>query len=120
MNPTAVAALFGISMSALWSLSGNAQFPAPIAGFHRVFGPARLDIKIKDRFGRFATAKAALERLRSQDDILVPRPQPITPREWFLVPLFVIDEAIERIRDGTIAGYAYGAKTVSLRCAAGS
>jgi hypothetical protein len=49
----------------------------------RVFGPARLDVEIKDRFA-----------------------QPIVPREWFLVPLFVIDEAIERIRDGTIVGYA--------------
>lgn len=51
---------------------------------HRIFGPARLDIEIRDRFG-----------------------QPVVPREWFLVPLFVIDEAVERIRDGTIAGYVY-------------
>jgi hypothetical protein len=49
---------------------------------HRVLGPARLDVEIKDRFG-----------------------QPIVPREWFLVPVFVIDEAIKRIRDGTIADY---------------
>jgi hypothetical protein len=42
---------------------------------HRVFGRARLDIEVKDRFG-----------------------QPVVPREWFLVPLFVIDEAVERIR----------------------
>jgi hypothetical protein len=61
---------------------------------HRVFGPARLDIEIKDRFG-----------------------QPITPREWFLVPLFVIDEAVERIRDRTIVGYTYDPKTASLTCA---
>jgi hypothetical protein len=59
---------------------------------HRVFGPARLDIEIKDRFG-----------------------QPIVPREWFLVPLFVVDEAIERIRDGTITGCVYDAKTASLK-----
>jgi hypothetical protein len=39
---------------------------------HRVFGPARLDIEIKDRFG-----------------------QPVIPREWFLVPRFVVDEVIE-------------------------
>ena len=58
---------------------------------HRIFGTARLDIEIKDRFG-----------------------QPIIPREWFLVPLFVIDEAIERIRDGTITGYAYDPNTASL------
>ncbi|WP_244550610.1 GIY-YIG nuclease family protein [Bradyrhizobium sp. Rc3b] len=58
---------------------------------HRVFGPARLDIEIKDRFG-----------------------QPIVPREWFLVPLFVVDEAIERIRDGTITSYVYDPNTASL------
>ena len=61
---------------------------------HRVFGPARLDIEIKDRFG-----------------------QPIIPREWFLVPLFVIDEAVDRIKDGTITGYRYDPKTASLWCA---
>src|SRR5260370_37528836 len=48
---------------------------------HRLFGPARLDIEIKDRFG-----------------------QPILPREWFLVPLLAVREAISRIRDGSIAG----------------
>ena len=42
---------------------------------HRIFGPARLDIEIKDRFG-----------------------QPVIPREWFLVPLFVVDEVIDKIR----------------------
>ncbi|WP_297974749.1 GIY-YIG nuclease family protein [uncultured Amaricoccus sp.] len=58
---------------------------------HRIFGAARLDIEIKDRLGN-----------------------PIVPREWFLVPLFVIDEAIEKIRDGTITGYAYDPSTASL------
>ncbi len=58
---------------------------------HRIFGAARLDIEIKDRFG-----------------------QPVIPREWFLVPLFVIDEAIEKIRDGSITGYTYDPKTASL------
>jgi hypothetical protein len=63
---------------------------------HRVVGPARLDIEIKDRFG-----------------------QPVIPREWFLVPLFVIDEAIERIKDGTITGYIYDPKTATLVPTAG-
>ena len=58
---------------------------------HRVFGSARLDIEIKDRFGN-----------------------PVRPREWFLVPLHVIDEAIEKIRDGTITRYAYDKHTASL------
>lgn len=51
---------------------------------HRAFGAARLDMEIKDRFGK-----------------------PVVPREWFLVPLFVIDEAVERIRDGSISRYRY-------------
>ena len=59
---------------------------------HRVFGPARLDIEIKDRFGR-----------------------PIVPREWFLVPLFVIDEAMEKIRERTITNYIYDPQSASLK-----
>jgi hypothetical protein len=58
---------------------------------HRVFDPARLDIEIKDRFG-----------------------QPFVPHEWFLVPLFVIDEAVEKIRDGTISSFRYDPKSASL------
>jgi hypothetical protein len=30
------------------------------------------------------------------------------------VPVFVIDEVIEKIRDGTITGYVYDPKTASL------
>lgn len=51
---------------------------------HKFFEPARLNIEIKDRFGN-----------------------PVTPREWFLAPLFIIDEAIERIKDGSIVDYIY-------------
>jgi len=64
---------------------------------HRVFGPARLDISIPDRFGN-----------------------PVVPREWFLVPLFVVDEAVERIKDGTITAYRYDPETASLAKAEGS
>lgn len=58
---------------------------------HRIFDPARLDIEINYRFGN-----------------------PVIPREWFLVPIFVIDEAVERIKDGTITDYRYDPKTASL------
>lgn len=51
---------------------------------HRVFDNAQLDIEFQDRFGN-----------------------PVKPREWFLVPLFAINEAVERIRDGTITEYVY-------------
>jgi hypothetical protein len=64
---------------------------------HRIFGAARLDIEIKDRFG-----------------------QPIVPREWFLVPLFAVDEAIERIKEGTITGCIYDPKTARLTQAVGT
>jgi hypothetical protein len=59
---------------------------------HRVFAAARLDIVIKDRFGN-----------------------PVIPREWFLVPIFVIDEVVDRIKDGTITDYVYDPKTALLR-----
>lgn len=59
---------------------------------HRIFEPARLEIEIMDRFGR-----------------------PVVPREWFLVPLFVIKEAVERIKDGTISGYRYDPDSAVLR-----
>lgn len=58
---------------------------------HRIFEPARLEIEIMDRFGR-----------------------PVVPREWFLVPLFAIKEAVERIKDGTISGYRYDPNSAAL------
>jgi hypothetical protein len=59
--------------------------------FHRLFGAAQLDLTIEDRFGH-----------------------PVKPREWFLVPLQVIDEAVERIRDGSITDFVYDPKTARL------
>lgn len=59
---------------------------------HRIFEPARLEIEIMDRFGR-----------------------PVVPREWFLVPLFVINDAIDKIRDGTITSYRYDPRDVELK-----
>lgn len=72
---------------------GRAKFEALI---HRVFGPGRLDIEIIDRFGK-----------------------PVVPREWFLVPLFVINEAFERIKDGSITDYEYHPASASLRLRGG-
>ncbi len=59
--------------------------------FHRLFSAARLDLTIQDRFGNS-----------------------VKPQEWFLVPLYVIDEAVERIRDGSIAEMSYDPKTATL------
>lgn len=59
--------------------------------FHRLFGSAQIDLTIQDRFGN-----------------------PVKPREWFLVPLHVIDEAVERIRNGSITGLSYDAAQARL------
>lgn len=37
------------------------------------------------------------------------------PREWFLVPLQAIDEAVERIKDGTLTNLVYEPKLASLK-----
>ena len=59
--------------------------------FHKIFAPAQLDLTIEDRFGK-----------------------PVKPREWFLVPLQVIDEAVNRVRDGSITSHVYDPKSARL------
>jgi hypothetical protein len=51
---------------------------------HQFFSPARLDVDLLDRFGG-----------------------KVVPREWFLVPLPVIEEAIGILKLGTIANHTY-------------
>ena len=58
---------------------------------HKIFATARLDMELKDRFG-------------SQ----------VEPREWFLVPLAAIDEAVERVKDRSISSYRYDPFTASI------
>jgi hypothetical protein len=58
---------------------------------HRFFSPARVDLEIKDRFGN-----------------------PVRPREWFLVPLQAVDEAVSRIKDGSISKYRYDPAKATL------
>ena len=60
---------------------------------HRIFEPARLEIEIMDRFGK-----------------------PVAPREWFLVPLSSINDAVQKITDGTISNYVYDATQAKLIC----
>ena len=55
--------------------------------FHRLFSAAQLDLTINDRFGN-----------------------PVKPREWFLVPLHVIDEAVQHLQNGTITNVIYDPK----------
>lgn len=51
---------------------------------HKFFASARLDLKLTDRFG-----------------------VEVESREWFLLPLAVIEEAIEKIIDGSIGTFRY-------------
>lgn len=60
--------------------------------FHKLFSAAQLDITLQDRFDR-----------------------PVKPKEWFLVPLQVINEAVERILDGSIQQYQYDPATACLK-----
>lgn len=59
--------------------------------FHRIFAPAQIELTIPDRFGRS-----------------------VRPKEWFLVPLHVIDQAVQCIRDGSIAHMVYDPKAARL------
>ncbi|MHA7818113.1 MAG: GIY-YIG nuclease family protein [Erythrobacter sp.] len=58
---------------------------------HRVFYEAVLDIEIPDRFGNT-----------------------VKPREWFLVPLHVIDQVVDLIIDRRILEYRYDPKSASI------
>ncbi|EKD06925.1 MAG: GIY-YIG nuclease family protein [Limnospira sp. PMC 1240.20] len=58
---------------------------------HKFFARARLDLELMDRF-QF----------------------PVQPREWFLVPLDAIEEAIAKIQDGTIEQFQYELETASI------
>lgn len=51
---------------------------------HKFFDAVRLDLQLKDRFGF-----------------------EVEPREWFLVPLPIIEEAIQKLIDGTLASFHY-------------
>lgn len=58
---------------------------------HGFFAAARLEFEITDRFGK-----------------------KIKPREWFLLPIEVIAEAISRLQDGSIVDYRFDPETASL------
>jgi hypothetical protein len=59
---------------------------------HRFCDGVRFNIEIKDRFVK-----------------------PVKPREWFLVPIFIIDEVVYRIKNGTISDYYYDPEAVKLK-----
>lgn len=59
---------------------------------HKFFDLVKLDTEIKDRFGK-----------------------PVKAREWFLVPVFIIDEMVNKIKDGTIGDYYYDPVLAELK-----
>jgi hypothetical protein len=59
---------------------------------HKFFSTAKLDIEIKDRFGKLVKSK-----------------------EWFLVPIFIIDEMVDKIKDGTVSDYYYDPSSAELK-----
>jgi hypothetical protein len=82
--------LAGVEIVATYKLSGINRIKLENL-LHRILVSAQLDLTIEDRFGR-----------------------PVKPREWFLVPLSVIDEAVKRIRDGSITDAIYDPKAARL------
>jgi len=58
---------------------------------HQFLAAARLDVELKDRFG-FG----------------------VEPKEWFLAPLPVIQEVVEKLMDGTIGDFRYDAGTAQI------
>lgn len=58
---------------------------------HRVLNSVRFDVEIPDRFGK-----------------------PVRPREWFLVPISVVDEIVKRVVDSTLADYTYDRNRAEL------
>ena len=61
---------------------------------HWFFAQACLDIEVKDRFGK-----------------------PYRPREWFLLPLPVIERAIEMMIDGSIVRFRYDHRSGEIKAA---
>ena len=82
--------LAGVDVVATYKLY-DINRPRLEALIHRVLQAVRFDIEIPDRFGNL-----------------------VRPREWFMVPLPVIDEIVARIGDGSIVGMIYDPKTAVL------
>ncbi|TBR44969.1 GIY-YIG nuclease family protein [Marinomonas agarivorans] len=88
LDPTFLMA--GVEVVATYKLS-NINRTKLESLLHKFFEESQLDIEVPDRFGNI-----------------------VKPKEWFLVPLFVIDEVVERIKDGTVDSYTYNIKSAAL------
>ena len=58
----------------------------------KFFSLANLDIQMNDRFGK-----------------------PVKSTEWYVVPIFIIDEMVNRIKDGTVSEYFFDPLSVELK-----
>ena len=59
---------------------------------HKFLARARIDLALADRFGG-----------------------KVQPREWFLVPLPVVEEVVERIKDGSISDYLFDVESARIK-----
>lgn len=80
-----------VEIVATWKLANVRRFRFEQT-IHRLFGAAKLDLRLSDRFGIH-----------------------VEPREWFVVPLPVIDEVIRRIQDESIIDFVYDPTLGKLR-----
>ena len=80
-----------VEIVATWKLANIRRFRFEQT-IHRVFGSAQMQLRIPDRFGL-----------------------PVEPREWFVVPLPVVDEVMRRIQDETITNFVYDVNQGALR-----
>jgi len=80
-----------VKVVATWKLANIRRFKFEQT-IHRIFASAQLQLRLPDRFGI-----------------------PVQPREWFVVPLPVINEVMERIQDESITGFEYDTAAGALR-----
>ncbi len=81
----------GVELVAVYRLA-NINCKAFESLLHKFLARARIDLALADRFGG-----------------------KVQPREWFLVPLPVVEEAVERIKDGSIGNYVFEVETASMK-----
>jgi hypothetical protein len=80
-----------VEVVATWKLANIKRFKFEQT-IHRIFASAQLQLRLPDRFGI-----------------------PVEPREWFVVPLPVINEVMERIQDESITGFVYDSALGKLK-----
>lgn len=59
---------------------------------HKFFNNSKLEVEINDRFGK-----------------------PVRAHEWFLMPLFIIDQMVEKIKDGSVSDFYYDPSSAELK-----